>query len=146
MDSSKAKTDQSACALEPHEERGEHYHVSIKLSGAKTWLDVRNHLCTKHEISVNFYDKHDNYYTPFKYISKSDQNVYTSQGQPNLKEIGSPQIKKCINAYRKKIKKRKKELQIMNKTINNKMNKTVKRKSFADYPIWMYQSLWLKII
>ena len=34
----------------------------------------------------------------------------------------------------------------MNKTINNKMNKTVKRKSFADYPIWIYQSSWLKII
>ena len=35
--------------------------------------------------------------------------------------------------------KRKKELQIMNKTINNKMNKTKKTKSLADYPIQMYQ-------
>ena len=34
--------------------------------------------------------------------------------------------------------KRKKGLQIINKTINNKMNKTGKRKSLRDYPIWMY--------
>ena len=31
--------------------------------------------------------------------------------------------------------KRKKELQIMNKTMNNKMNKTGKTKSLADYSI-----------
>ena len=36
-----------------------------------------------------------------------------------------------------KTQKRKKELQIINKTINNKMNKTGKTKSPADYPIWM---------
>ena len=35
--------------------------------------------------------------------------------------------------------KRKKELQIMNKTINNKTNKIKKTKSLADYPIQMYQ-------
>ena len=34
----------------------------------------------------------------------------------------------------------------MNKTMNNKMNKTEKTKNLADYQIWMYQSLWLKII
>ena len=45
-----------------------------------------------------------------------------------------------------KAQKRKKELQIINKTIDNKINKTGKTKSLADYPIWMYQSLWLKII
>ena len=42
--------------------------------------------------------------------------------------------------------KRKKELEIMNKTIKNKMNQTVKPKSLADYPIWIYQNKWLKII
>ena len=41
---------------------------------------------------------------------------------------------------------RKKELQIINKTIDNKMNKTGKTKSLADYPVWIYQSLSLKII
>ena len=40
----------------------------------------------------------------------------------------------------------KKELQIMKKTMNNKMNETGKTKSLAGYPVQMYQSLWLKII
>ena len=31
----------------------------------------------------------------------------SSQGHPNLIEIGSPQTKQCINAYRKKSKERK---------------------------------------
>ena len=34
----------------------------------------------------------------------------------------------------------------MNKAMNNNMNRTVKTKSLADYPIEMYQSLWWKII
>ena len=41
---------------------------------------------------------------------------------------------------------RKKELQIINKTINNKMNKTGKTKSLTDDPVWIYQSLWCKLI
>ena len=57
-----------------------------------------------------------------------------NQGHPNLKEIGCSQTKQCVNAYCKKSKE-KKELQIMNKTMNNKMNKTGKSKSLADYPI-----------
>ena len=42
--------------------------------------------------------------------------------------------------------KTRKELQIINKTMNNKMNKTGKINSLADYPAWMHQSLWLKTI
>ena len=38
-----------------------------------------------------------------------------------------------------------KKLQIINKTINNKMSKIWKTKRLADYLIWLYQSLWLKI-
>ena len=144
MGLSKAKTDYWACTPEPHKEGGEHYHFSIKLSGTKSSLGVKNHLYTKHKISVNFSVKHDNYYTAFKYISKSDENVYTSQGHPYLKEIVSLQTKQCINAYRKKSKEKKGAAN--NEQNNNKVNKKVKRKSLTDYLIWMYQSLWSKII
>ena len=68
MGSSKAKTDYWECALQPHKDGGEHYHASIKLSGAKRWLGVKNNLYTKHKTSVNFSDKHDNFYTAFKYL------------------------------------------------------------------------------
>ena len=57
-----------------------------------------------------------------------------SQGHSYLKETGSSQTKHCISAYCEKSKE-KKELQIMNKTMNNKMNKTGKSKSLGDYPI-----------
>ena len=68
-----------------------------------------------------------------------------SQDHSNLRKIGSHQTKQCLNVYRKKLKD-KKELQLINKTVSKKMNKTGKIKSLADYPIWMYQSLWFKII
>ena len=44
-----------------------------------------------------------------------------SQDHPNLKEIGSPQTKQCVNAYRKKSKERR-------RAANNKQKKwTTKR-------------------
>ena len=98
--SGKAKPLYWACALEPHTDRGEHYHVSIKLSGAKRWLSVKNHLHQKHNVVVHFSDNHDNYYSAFKYISKSDKDVYQSSDHPNLQEIGSPKTKKCVSVYR----------------------------------------------
>ena len=64
-------------------------------------------------------------------LSKNDENVCISQGYSNLKETSNPKTK-CINAYRKIIK-RIKELQIMNKTMSNKLNKTGKTKSVLDY-------------
>ena len=44
--------------------------------------------------------------------------------------------KQCINAYHKN-QRRIKELQRISKEMNNKMNKTVKTKSLADYPVWI---------
>ena len=144
MGSSKAKTDYWACGLESQKEGGDYYHVSVELSCAKRWLGVKNHLYTKYKIPVNSSDKHDNYYTAFKYISKSNENVWTSLGHPNLKEVGSPRTKQCINAYRK-ISKEKKRAANNEQNSEQQISKTVKRKSLADYPIWMYQNLWLKI-
>ena len=71
------------------------------------WPGVKNHLYTNHKISVKFSDKQHNYYTAFTYIRKSNENLYTSQGHPNLKEISSSQIKQYINTYCKKSKEKK---------------------------------------
>ena len=45
-----------------------------------------------------------------------------SQGHQNLKEIGSPQTKQCINAYRKNSKEKK-------RAANNKQNNQQNRKN-----------------
>lgn len=99
--SSKVKVDYWACALENHKNGGEHYHTSVKLTGPKRWLAVKHVLSSRYDIVVNFSESHDNYYSAFKYICKSDIEVFHSAGHPNLKEIGSPRTKMSTKAYRK---------------------------------------------
>ena len=53
-------------------------------------LRAKNYIFTKHKVAIRFPVKNDNYHTAFKCISKSDENVYTRQIHPNLKEVSSP--------------------------------------------------------
>ena len=53
--SSKAKRDCCACALKPHEDGGQHYHVSIRVSCTKRWHGIGNQIYTKHKIAVNVF-------------------------------------------------------------------------------------------
>ena len=102
--SGKVSADYWACSLEEHENGGEHYHVSVKLTGPQRWIAVKRRLHEKHGVTVNFSESHDSYYTAYKYICKSDTDVFHSANHPDLKEIGTPKTKKCIKAYRKKCK------------------------------------------
>ena len=79
-----------ACSLEPHTNGGEHYHVSLKLSGPKRWKCVKDNIKKTYRIVVNFSDKHDNYYSAYKYVCKSDVNVFHSKHHPELKNVGAP--------------------------------------------------------
>ena len=90
-----------ACCLEKHENGGYHYHLALKLSGTKRWLEAKKSIEAEHGIAVNFSD-HDGYYTAYRYISKSDDMVFHSTGHPNLDEIGSPRTKRCQQTYRKR--------------------------------------------
>lgn len=49
---------------------------------------------------LHFSESHDNYYSAYKYITKSDGEVFHSNEHPNLKDIGSPKTKNCVKAYR----------------------------------------------
>lgn len=89
-----------ACCLEEHQNHGKHYHLSIKLSGAKRWKKVKDDINQSHNIVLNFSDKHDNYYSAYKYVCKSDNNVCHSKHHPNLKNIASPVTKKPTQALR----------------------------------------------
>lgn len=92
-----------ACCLERHENTGGyHYHVSVKLSGPKRWGPVKNAMIARHGIVLNFSDVHDNYYSAFNYVTKTDKEVFKSVAHPDLQEIGSPKTKICIQAYKKK--------------------------------------------
>ena len=53
----------------------------------------------KHGVTVNFSESHDNYYTAYEYVCKSDPQVFHSLNHSNLNEIGSPKTKLCMKAY-----------------------------------------------
>jgi len=106
--SGKVVVQQWACCLEEHENTsGQHYHMCIKLSGPKRWNPVKKYLTEKHAITVNFSESHENYYTAYKYVCKSDDNVLLSPNHPDLQEVGSPATKKCMLAYKAACQKRK---------------------------------------
>jgi hypothetical protein len=99
---SRFKPEHWACCLEQHSDGGGyHYHLALKLTGPKKWLQSKRALQRKYGIVVNFSD-HDGYYTAYRYISKFDENVYHSPNHPNLDEIGSPKTKNCQRAYRQR--------------------------------------------
>ena len=89
-----------ACSLEPHKTAGQHYHVSLKLSGPKRWKSVKENISNTHGIVVNFSDKHDNYYSAYKYVCKSDSEVYHSEEHPDLKDVAPPRTTVSTKAYR----------------------------------------------
>lgn len=112
-----------ACCLEEHENTsGYHYHASVKLSGPKRWDPVKRKLKADHGITVNFSEKHENYYSAYKYVTKKDREIFKSANHPDLDNIGSPVTKKCMTAYRKKCEKRK--LTLSQKSNKNKTKQT----------------------
>ncbi len=84
----KVKTEYWACSQEEHQDGGLHYHVSVKLTGPKRWGGEKKHFSDEHGIVLNFFEAHDDYYSAYKYITKSDKSVYESKDHPNLTELG----------------------------------------------------------
>ncbi len=103
------KVDHWACCREPHEHGGFHYHCSLKLSGNKKWVSVKERITAKHGIVVNFSDSHDHYTSAYRYVCKDDKEVVHSKDHPNLAEARSPRTKRSIAANRAAGKKRKSE-------------------------------------
>lgn len=98
--SGKVQVTHWACCLEQHKNGGEHYHLCLKLSGPKRWKSVKESIHNMHGVVLNFSDRHDNYYTAYKYVCKDDSNTFHCADHPNLDSVGSPKTKKCIRAYR----------------------------------------------
>ena len=79
-----------ACYLEQHSDDGFHYHMALKLTGPKKWLESKRALQRKHGIVVNFSD-HDGYYTAYRYISKYMTRMFTTaQIIPNWTKSDPP--------------------------------------------------------
>ena len=55
---------------------------------------------------MHFSDARDNYWNTFKYIIKSDPNIFLSSNHPNMQDMKSPKAKVCVQAIRQKLKSR----------------------------------------
>ena len=132
---SKVKVLYWACCLESHANGGDHYHLALKLSGSKRWKSVKDHMQNIKGIVVNFSDTHQNYYTAFKYITKSDPNIFLSQSHPNLEEMNPPKTSKCLSALRKK------HARSANNTVVEEPKKKEKKsKRLSNYDVYKYIS------
>ena len=82
---------QRVCCKEAHRlTAGIHYHMAVKLSKHRRWLTVRNYIEDEYGLKVNFSDRHQNYYTAWKYATEEDGEALHSENHPDLASIGEP--------------------------------------------------------
>ena len=74
-----------------------HYHLALKLSATNRWKRVKGKLRDDYGIKVHFSDKHDSYYSAYKYVAKEDTEFLMSENHPDLSKVGSPATKKCLS-------------------------------------------------
>ena len=106
---SKVNVQYWACCEEKHSDGGIHYHCCLKLTVIKKWLGVKQDIQKQQGVVVNFSDKHNNYISAYRYVTKEDENVYHSPGHPDLSSASSPRTKACQMAYRQKQKSRREQ-------------------------------------
>ena len=63
---------------------------NVKLSGRRRWLRVRNYIDQEYGVKVNFSDRHDNYYSVWRYTTKEDSSSVQFRNHPDLQNDGAP--------------------------------------------------------
>jgi hypothetical protein len=133
------------CAKEHHKQSGFHFHMTVKLSERHRWIKVRNYIAQKHRVNVNFSNRHDNYYSAWKYTTKEDLEYIQSEGHPDLTHAQPPQITRASAARRRgaksgttrrggKAKTRKRQLsvyEVSQLVVNKKIKSRLELLSFA---------------
>ena len=61
-----------------------HYHMALKLDRRARWLRVRQSLQERHDIRVNFSDRHDSYHSAYTYVIKEDDDFILSNDHPDM--------------------------------------------------------------
>ena len=89
-DSCLSKIIQWVVSEEMHQDGGKHFHMALELDKKTRWLAVRNFLDMRHGIKVNFSDKHDNYFSAYKYVVKYDADYVLSDNHPDLTNATAP--------------------------------------------------------
>ena len=81
---------QWVCCREEHNEKGQHYHLAIKLDRNQRWMKSKRYLQDEHGISVHYSNRHHNYYSAWLYVTKSDRDYLESNDHPDLRNLGVP--------------------------------------------------------
>ena len=64
-----------ACSRESHQDGGWHYHCSLKLSGVKKWITVKQTFEQSHRVVLHFSNSHDHYISTYRYMCESDKEA-----------------------------------------------------------------------
>jgi hypothetical protein len=80
------------CSLEEHTSGGKHYHMSLKLNKVQRWLASKRFLTQTYGISVHYSNVHHNYFSAWRYVTKSDTQYEESIGHPDLRNAKSPRM------------------------------------------------------
>ena len=73
--STNVKVVQWTCFMEEHKSTGgNHYHMCIKLNRNKRWMPVKQKMPQEHGVWLHFSSAHTNYYSAWKYTTKSDKS------------------------------------------------------------------------
>ena len=78
----KARIEQWCCAEERHKSNGIYYHLAIKLTQNQRWLTSKKYLMGNYGVSVHYSSVHHNYYSAWKYVTKSDEDYVQSDEHP----------------------------------------------------------------
>ena len=126
FESTKIKVVQWVCSLEDHEISGVHYHMAIKLNSNKRWSPVKCEMSEQHGVELHFSSKHTNYYSAWRYTTKSDKNYEQSPDHPDLTLTNSPQTSKATR------KRRAKQNQNVQETSKCKKQKRLSQSTVSD--------------
>ena len=100
----KSKVVQWCCSEEEHRNKGKHYHIVVKLTQNQRWLTSKRFLMENYGVSVHYSSAHHDYYSAWRYVTKSDKDFVQSENHPRLREAPKP---KTTNASRARCTKRK---------------------------------------
>ena len=92
---------QWVCTKENHTQSGFHFHMTVKLKERHRWKRVRDYIAKEHGVLVNFSNRHDNYFSAWKYTTKEDLEFIQSEGHPDLTDIQPPQSMRASEACRR---------------------------------------------
>ena len=86
----RSKVLQWVVSEEMHHDGGKHFHMAVKLDKRTRWLTVRNLIDRRHGIKLNFSDRHENYFSAYRYVIKDDTEYVMSENHPDLTNATAP--------------------------------------------------------